>query len=129
LPGNLRDKSYCQEIIDKTIANFGKLNILVNNAAVQHEIESLKDLKDETLEETFDINILSMFRVTRAALKHLHEGDCIINTTSVNAFKGHKTLLDYTSTKGAILGFTRALSLQLADKKIRVNAVAPVRII
>jgi NAD(P)-dependent dehydrogenase (short-subunit alcohol dehydrogenase family) len=125
LPGDLRDKNYCDEIIEKTIKEFGKLNILVNNAAVQYPKSSITDISDEQLEETFDVNILSFFRVTRAAMKHLHEGDTIINTTSINAYKGHMELLDYTSTKGAITAFTRALSSQLAEKKIRVNAVAP----
>jgi len=101
------------------------LNILVNNAAVQWPQKSLTDITDEQLETTFDVNIFSFFRVTRAALKHLHEGDSIINTTSINAYRGHQELLDYTSTKGAITAFTRALSAQLAEKKIRVNAVAP----
>jgi NAD(P)-dependent dehydrogenase (short-subunit alcohol dehydrogenase family) len=125
LPGNLRDKKYCEEIINKTVSELGKLNILVNNAAVQYPKDNLEDITDEQLEETFDVNILSFFRVTRAALKHLHSGDSIINTTSINAYKGHLELLDYTSTKGAITAFTRALSAQLAEKKIRVNAVAP----
>jgi NAD(P)-dependent dehydrogenase (short-subunit alcohol dehydrogenase family) len=125
LPGDLRDKNYCEEIIEKTVKEFGKLNILVNNAAVQYPKSNLEDITDEQLEETFDVNILSFFRVTRAAMKHLHEGDSIINTTSINAYRGHLELLDYTATKGAITAFTRALSSQLAQKKIRVNAVAP----
>jgi len=125
LPGDLRDKKYCQEIVEKTVKELGKLNILVNNAAVQYPKDNLEDITDEQLEETFDVNILSFFRVTRAALKHLHEGDSIINTTSINAYRGHLELIDYTSTKGAITAFTRALSTQLAKQKIRVNAVAP----
>jgi len=125
LEGDLRDKAYCKSIIDKTVKEFGQLNILVNNAAVQVEAKSLEEISDEQLEATFDINILSFFRVTRAALKHLNPGDTIINTTSINAFRGHQTLMDYTSTKGAILAFTRSLSGSLAEKNIRVNAVAP----
>jgi len=125
LPGDLRDRNYCIDIIEKTVKEFGKLNILVNNAAVQYPKNNLEDITDEQLEETFDVNILSFFRVTRAAMKHLHEGDSIINTTSINAYRGHLELLDYTATKGAITAYTRALSSQLAMKKIRVNAVAP----
>lgn len=125
LPGDLRDKNYCTEIVEKTVQSLGKLNILVNNAAVQYPKDNLEEINDEQLEETFDVNILSFFRVTRAALKHLHAGDSIINTTSINAYRGHLELIDYTATKGAITAFTRALSAQLAQKKIRVNAVAP----
>jgi len=125
LPGDLRDKKYCKTIVEQTVKEFGKLNILVNNAAVQYPKDNIIDISDEQLEETFDVNILSFFRVTRAAMKYFHEGDSIINTTSINAYKGHLELLDYTATKGAITAFTRALSAQLAKKKIRVNAVAP----
>jgi len=125
LPGDLRDKKYCNEIIEDTVKYFGKLNILVNNAAVQFEHKDLREISDEELESTFDINILSMFRVTRAALKYLHEGDSILFCTSINAYRGHKTLMDYTSTKGAILAFARSLAGNLTEKNIRVNAVAP----
>jgi NAD(P)-dependent dehydrogenase (short-subunit alcohol dehydrogenase family) len=125
LPGDLRDKHYCTSIVEDTIKEFKKLNILVLNAAVQHASEDLQDVKDEDILDTFNINIISMFRVTKAALKYLHQGDSIICNSSINAFRGNKTLVDYTSTKGAIMGFARSMSQQLAEKKIRVNSVAP----
>jgi len=125
LPGDLQDKKYCISIVEDTVKQLGKLNVLVNNAAVQTPHESLSEYSDEQIEKTFDVNIISFFRVTRAALKHLHEGDTIINTTSINAYRGHEMMIDYSSTKGAITAFTRSLALQLAEKKIRVNAVAP----
>jgi len=125
LPGDLQDKKYCISIVEDTVKQLGKLNILVNNAAVQNPVDNLTDIDDEQLEKTFDVNILSFFRVSRAALKHLKEGDTIINTTSINSYRGHKELIDYSSTKGAITAFTRSLSGTLAEKKIRVNAVAP----
>lgn len=125
LPGDLQDKQYCISIVEDTVKQLGKLNVLVNNAAVQNPVDSLAEIDDEQLEKTFDVNILSFFRVTKAALKHLKEGDTIINTTSINSYRGHKELIDYSSTKGAITGFTRSLAGQLAEKNIRVNAVAP----
>lgn len=125
LPGDLRDKNYCNEIVEKTVNEFGKLNILVNNAAIQHQNEDLQELSDEDLMDTFNVNILSMIRVTRAALKHLNKNDSIICNTSVNAFRGNKELVDYSSTKGAILAFARSMALQLSIKCIRVNCVAP----
>jgi len=125
LSGDLRDNKFCEEIIEKTVRRFGKLDILVNNAAEQHPQENLENITDEQLESTFETNIFSFFRVTRAALKHLKKGDCIINTTSVTSFRGSEQLLDYSSTKGAITSFTRSLSGNLAQKGIRVNGVAP----
>ena len=125
LPGDLKDPAFCRKIVARTVAELGGLNILVNNAAEQNWHESLEEIKDEELDSIFNLNIIAMFRITRAALAHLKEGDSIINTASVNGFKGNETLLDYTSTKGAITAFTRALSLQLIKKGIRVNSVAP----
>jgi len=125
LPGDLQDKQYCIDIVEKTVKEFGKLNVVVNNAAVQVPKEKLEELDDEQIEWTFDINILSFFRVTRAAMKHLKSGDSIINTTSVNSYRGHADLVDYSTTKGAITAFTRSVAQQLAEKNIRVNAVAP----
>lgn len=125
LAGDLQDAQFCQQVVEQTVQQLGKLNILVNNAAEQHPQESLTDISDEQLESTFKTNIFSFFRVTRAALQHLQEGDAIINTTSVTSYRGSEELVDYSSTKGAITSFTRALSKQLAEKKIRVNAVAP----
>lgn len=125
LPGDIRDTKFCQQLVDNTIKEFGKLDILVNNAATQTEQKTLEDINDEQLLETFETNIFSMFRITRAALKHLKEGSCIINTTSVTAYRGSAELIDYSSTKGAIVTFTRSLAQNLAEKKIRVNGVAP----
>jgi NAD(P)-dependent dehydrogenase (short-subunit alcohol dehydrogenase family) len=123
--GDLRDKSYCTDIVEKTVKEFGKLNILVNNAGLQHLHDSLEEISDEEVQDTFDVNIISMIRVTRAALKYLNKGDNIICTSSVNAFIGNKVVSDYSATKGAVTAFSRALALQLADKGIRVNSVAP----
>ena len=115
----------CVKII-KTVANeWGKINILVNNAAVQHQTKSLTNISNFQMERTFKINIFSMFYLTKAALKFFKKGDCIINTGSVVAYKGHKNLIDYSSTKGSIVTFTRSLALSLAEKGIRVNCVAP----
>ncbi|MGV3558143.1 SDR family oxidoreductase [Larkinella arboricola] len=125
LPGDLRDASYCERLPKDTVRRFGKLNILVNNAGLQLAHERFEDITDEDLVNTFEINIYSFFRVTRASLNYLHEGDCIINTTSVTAYQGRADLPEYSATKGAIMSFTRALSSNLAEKKIRVNGVAP----
>ena len=125
LPGDLKTPAFCAEIVRRTVQELGGLNVLVNNAAEQNWHDSLADIPDEELDSIFNLNIIAMFRITRAALEHLKEGDSIINTTSVNAFKGNEALLDYTATKGAILAFTRALSLQLIGQGIRVNGVAP----
>jgi NAD(P)-dependent dehydrogenase (short-subunit alcohol dehydrogenase family) len=125
LPGNIREENYCKQIIDDTIAEFGKLDILVNNAATQVEQKNLQDISTEQLYETFETNILSMFLITKYALSHLKEGAAIINTTSVTAYRGSPSLLDYSSTKGAIVTFTRSLAHNLIEKGIRVNGVAP----
>jgi NAD(P)-dependent dehydrogenase (short-subunit alcohol dehydrogenase family) len=107
------------------LARWETLDILVNNAGEQHVRERLEDIEDEQIERTFRTNIFSQFYLTRAALKHLGPGSSVINTASVTAYSGHPLLLDYSSTKGAIVAFTRSLSLQLAPRGIRVNAVAP----
>ena len=125
LPGDLRDAAFCQSIVEQTVSQLGKLNVLVNNAAEQHPEGDFEDITDEHLLSTYQTNIFSFFRVTRAALKHLQPGDSIINTTSVTAYRGSEELVDYSSTKGAITSFTRSLSKQLAEKGVRVNAVAP----
>lgn len=125
LEGDIRKDRFCQKIVNDTVKKFGKLDILVNNAGTQTEQKSLTDITDEQLYDTFETNIFSMFRVTRAALAHLKKGACIINTTSVTAYRGSDSLIDYSATKGAILTFTRSLSGNLADKGIRVNGVAP----
>jgi len=125
LAGDIGDEEFCQAAVQKTVDELGKLDILVNNAAEQHPQESIEDITAEQLERTFRTNIFSMFYLSKAALKHLKEGSTIINTTSVTAYKGNQQLLDYSSTKGAIVAFTRSLSQSLVEKKIRVNGVAP----
>lgn len=125
LEGDLGEESFCRHVVERTIEEFGGLDILVNNAAEQHPKNSIADISSEQLEQTFRTNIFSMFYLTKAALPHLKEGSAIINTTSVTAYAGHPTLLDYSATKGAITSFTRSLSLQLSEKGIRVNGVAP----
>jgi NAD(P)-dependent dehydrogenase (short-subunit alcohol dehydrogenase family) len=123
--GDVGDEKVCQKIVDKTIKEMGRLDIVVNNAGEQHPQERLEDIDSSQLERTFRTNIFAMFYLTKAALAHLKDGSSIINTASVTAYKGNPSLLDYSSTKGAIIAFTRSLSLSLAQKGIRVNAVAP----
>lgn len=125
IAGDIGDEKFCQQVVQQTVDELGKLDILINNAAEQHPQESLEDITAEQLERTFRTNIFSMFYLTKAALKHLKEGSAIINTTSVTAYKGNQQLIDYSSTKGAIVAFTRSLSQSLAEKGIRVNGVAP----
>lgn len=123
--GDIGLEKTSREIVEKARGEFGRIDIVVNNAAVQYPQESLTEISEEQLEKTFRTNIYSYFFLTRAALPHLKEGSSIINTTSVTAYKGNPQLLDYSSTKGAIVAFTRSLSQGLAQKKIRVNGVAP----
>jgi NAD(P)-dependent dehydrogenase (short-subunit alcohol dehydrogenase family) len=125
IAGDIGKESFCQQAVQQTVDEFGKLDILINNAAEQHPQESIEDISEEQLEKTFRTNIFSMFFLTKAAMKYLKEGSAIVNTTSVTAYKGNPQLLDYSSTKGAIVAFTRALSQNLIEKGIRVNAVAP----
>jgi NAD(P)-dependent dehydrogenase (short-subunit alcohol dehydrogenase family) len=125
LKGDIGDSNFCNQVIEKTIQTFQRLDILVNNAAEQHQQKRLEDITDEQLQRTFQTNIFAMFYLTRAALPHLKENSIIINTSSITAFKGNETLLDYSATKGAITAFTRSLSTNLAERKIRVNQVAP----
>lgn len=123
--GDVADRDVCRKVINETLAAFGKLDILVNNAAEQHPQEKLEDISEEQWEKTFRTNIFGMFQMTKAALPHLGKGASIINTTSVTAYKGSPQLLDYSATKGAITAFTRSLSMNLAERGIRVNGVAP----
>lgn len=123
--GDLRDESFCSGVVQKCLDEFGDLNILVNNAAVQFPKEEVSEISNKQIKETFETNIYPYFFIAKEALKHMKEDDCIINTTSVTAYRGSEHLLDYSSTKGAIVSFTRSLSKMLAEKKIRVNAVAP----
>jgi NAD(P)-dependent dehydrogenase (short-subunit alcohol dehydrogenase family) len=125
LAGDIGDEKLCRRIVDRAAKELGRLDILVNNASEQHPQESIEDITAEQLERTFRTNVFGYFFMTKAAMKHLREGSCIINTTSVTAYKGSAELLDYSSTKGAEVAFTRSLSQNLAEKKIRVNGVAP----
>lgn len=125
IPGDIGEEAHCQQIVERTVSELGKLDVLVNNAAEQHPQESITDITEEQLTRTFRTNIFSMFFMTKAAMKHLKEGASIINTCSVTAFKGSPELLDYSSTKGAIVAFTRSLSMSLVKQGIRVNSVAP----
>jgi NAD(P)-dependent dehydrogenase (short-subunit alcohol dehydrogenase family) len=125
VPGDVGNSDFCREVARQVVAEFGRINILVNNAAEQHVVERLEDLSDEQLERTFRTNIFSQFYLTRAVLPHMQDGGAIVNTTSVTAYQGNPVLLDYAATKGAIVAFTRALSKQLMGRGIRVNGVAP----
>lgn len=125
IAGDVGEEEFCRNAVQRTVKEFGKLDILVNNAAEQHEQQDLKDISKEQLQRTFQTNIFGMFYITKAALEHLQEGSCIINTTSITSYRGSHHLMDYASTKGAITAFTRSLSSNLAEQNIRVNAVAP----
>lgn len=125
LAGDITDKSFCQKIVDTTLKAFGKINILVNDAGVQYQQDCLENISDEQFDWTMKVNIYGMFYLTKAVLPHLKSGSSIINLTSVTAFYGDPQLIDYVTTKGAIVGFTRALARNLALKNIRVNAIAP----
>lgn len=125
IAGDIKDKCFCDYITDETIKKYGKIDILINNAGVQFQQKSLLDISDEQFDYTMQTNIYSMFYLTKRVLKHMKSGSSIINVTSVTAFYGEPELIDYVTSKGAIVGFTRALSTNLADKNIRVNAVAP----
>jgi NAD(P)-dependent dehydrogenase (short-subunit alcohol dehydrogenase family) len=123
--GDVGDKASCDQAIAQVVERFGRLDVLVNNAAEQHESGDFGEISEEQIERTFRTNIFGYFFMTQAALQHMREGAAIVNTTSVTAYRGSSHLVDYASTKGAIVAFTRSLSSQLAEKKIRVNAVAP----
>ena len=123
--GDVGQEEFCRKAVEQTVKALDKIDILVNNAAEQHPQESIEKITEKQLEHTFRTNIFSFFFMTKAVMKHLNKGSAIINTTSVTAYKGSAHLLDYSSTKGAITAFTRSLSQALADKAIRVNAVAP----
>jgi NAD(P)-dependent dehydrogenase (short-subunit alcohol dehydrogenase family) len=125
IAGDVGDEQFCKEAVERTVGALGRLDILVNNAAEQHPQESIEKISREQLERTFRTNIFAMFYLTKHALKHLKKGASIINTTSVTAYKGNPKLLDYSSSKGAIVAFTRSLSQALVERGIRVNGVAP----
>lgn len=125
LKGDLRDEAACNKAVQDTLNAFGHIDILVNNIAVQHPQNSIMDISLDQLENTFKTNVFSYFHMAKAVVPHLKSGSVIINTTSVTAYKGSERLIDYSSTKGAVVSFTRSLSLSLIKQGIRVNAVAP----
>jgi NAD(P)-dependent dehydrogenase (short-subunit alcohol dehydrogenase family) len=125
IAGDVGDERFCRDAVERAVRELGRLDVLVNNAAEQHEQQSLEDISAEQLERTFRTNIFAYFFMAKAALSHLGEGGAIINTTSVTAYRGSGHLIDYASTKGAIVAFTRSLAQNLAERKIRVNGVAP----
>ena len=125
MAGDVKDSAFCKEAVEKTVAEFHRLDILVNNAAFQEHAHSLEDITDERMEETLMTNVGGYMRMARAALPHLKEGSCIINTGSVTGLRGSARLLDYSATKGAIHAFTMSLASAVLEKGIRVNAVAP----
>lgn len=123
--GDLSSEVFCKQLVENVVKQFGALDILVNNAAVQFPQNSLEAITKTQLETTFEVNLFSMFYVTQAALKHMKQGSCMINTASITAYEGHDKLIDYAATKGAIVSFTRSLSQSIVNQGIRVNAVAP----
>lgn len=125
IKGDIRDKSFCKSVVEYTMNKFGRIDILINNACVQYPKEDVCEISEEQLIQTFSVNVFGMFYLTQAALKYMEKDSCVINTSSVTAFRGSEHLVDYAATKAAIIGFTRSLAMQLSEKGIRVNAVAP----
>jgi NAD(P)-dependent dehydrogenase (short-subunit alcohol dehydrogenase family) len=125
LPGDIRSEKFCQEAVQKTIDEFGKLDILINNAAVQYLEPNLDDIDSAQLGDIFATNVFAMFYFCKAAVPHMASGSSIINTTSINAYKGNAALMSYSTTKGAILAYTRSMAKPMLEKGIRVNGVAP----
>ena len=123
--GNLAEHSFCKKVVEETLSKYGKIDILVNNAGVQYQQDRLEDISDEQFDYTMKVNIYGMFYLTKEALPYMKGGASIINLSSVTTFWGDPQLIDYVTTKGAIVGFTRALARNLALKNIRVNAIAP----
>ncbi|MBV8154262.1 MAG: glucose 1-dehydrogenase [Candidatus Eremiobacteraeota bacterium] len=125
IAGDLGDEPHCKEVVEKTIERFGRLDVVVNGAGEQHPQERLEDVTEEQLSKTFRTNVFAQFFLLKAALPHLEKGAAVVNIASVTAYEGNPALLDYSSTKGALVSFTRALSNAVIDRGIRVNAVAP----
>lgn len=125
IAGDIGDESFCQDAVSRVVSAFGRLDVLVNNAAEQHVTEEPLEIPASQLERTFKTNVFGYFYMTRAALREMREGAAIVNTTSVTAYRGSKELIDYAATRGAIVAFTRSLAKALVDREIRVNAVAP----
>ena len=125
ISGDVGDEKFCRKAVDQTVKTFGRIDVVVNNAAEQHPKDSIEEISADQLERTFRTNIFAYFFIVKAALPHMKKGSAIINTTSVTAYRGSDHLIDYSSTKGAIVAFTRSLSKSLVDRGIRVNGVAP----
>lgn len=125
LPGDLRQREHCEHVIEQAVRTFGSIDVLVNHAGEQYQTDTLEQVDDDAMRHVFETNVFSMFYLTRAALRHMKPGSSIVNTLSVVAYKGNPMLLDYSASKGANLGFTRALAAALAERGIRVNGVAP----
>jgi NAD(P)-dependent dehydrogenase (short-subunit alcohol dehydrogenase family) len=125
MAGDIGNEAFCQQVVEQTVAQFGKLDILVNNAAEQHVQNSLENISSEQMEKTFRTNFFSIFYLSKAALLHMKPGSTIINAASLTAYEGNEQLIDYSATKGAIVAFTRSLSKSLQGKGIRVNGVVP----
>jgi NAD(P)-dependent dehydrogenase (short-subunit alcohol dehydrogenase family) len=123
--GDVGSRTFCDQAVRQTLDDLGGIDILVNNAAEQYKVDAFEQITDEQLERTYRTNVFSQFYITRAALPHMPEGSAIVCTTSVTAYQGHKSLIDYASTKGAIVALVRSLGLALAERGIRVNGVAP----
>jgi NAD(P)-dependent dehydrogenase (short-subunit alcohol dehydrogenase family) len=125
IPGDIGNEKFCARAIRNTVKKFGQIDILVNNAAIHYECKDPEDIETKKMIKTFEVNIFSMFWITKYALPYMKEGSCIINTSSVTAYRGSPALLDYSATKGAIVSFTRSLASNLVKRNIRVNGVAP----
>lgn len=125
LEGDVRDAGFCRQCVERTVQTFGGVNILVNNVAEQHDWEDITQIPADQLLRTFQTNVFSYFYFIQAALPQMGEGDSIICTSSINAFKGNPSLIDYTATKGAVQGLVRSLATPLTGKGVRINAVAP----
>ena len=125
LPGDVKDATFCRDAVEKTVAEYGRLDVLVNNAAFQETQQKLEDISDEQFDATFRTNIYGYFYMAKAAVKHLPKGGAIVNCGSITGLEGNKTLIDYASTKGAIHAFTKSLAQNLIDRGIRVNCVSP----
>lgn len=125
IKGDVKDADFCRKAVEQTVKQYGKLNVLVNNAGMQFPQKNVRNITEEQLNVTFKTNIFAYFYFAEAAVEYMKEGDCIINTTSVTAYRSSPALIDYSSTKGAITTFTRSLATNLVEKEIRVNAVAP----
>ncbi|MFU1797997.1 SDR family oxidoreductase [Paenibacillus azoreducens] len=125
IAGDIGDEAFCKNAVNQSVKELGGLDILINNAAEQHPQQKIEDITQEQLERTFRTNIFGMFFMTKMAMPYLKSGSAIVNTASITAYKGNPTLIDYSATKGAIVSFTRALSMNVVEKGIRVNAVAP----